>query len=68
MDQSPSQSKDVFNEFLGKFVKVVYSDGSQTAIMKGTITNSDDGFLFVQGDFCQKIISKKNIQKVEVIK
>ncbi len=65
-EQSQSKNKDIFEKFFGKFVKVIYRDGSQLAVAKGVLEQADKEFLFIHGDFSKKIISKTQIEKMEI--
>jgi hypothetical protein len=66
-NQSPSKSS-IFSCFIGKFVKIVYYDGAAVSIMKGILQRVDSFFVYVKGDYSQKIISLQKISSIEPLK
>ena len=53
-----------FEDFLGKFVKAPYKDGSQIKIARGKLESIDNGFIKVVGRLGTLIINSKNIEKM----
>ncbi|MFH1849931.1 MAG: hypothetical protein ABH879_07165 [archaeon] len=58
----------VFEEFLGKKVKVPYKDGTQFRIARGILQSVEGGFVKITGPLGTIIINEKNIEKMSVIK
>lgn len=56
---------EIFSEFLNSFCKILFNDGNEIKIAKGRLTKIGEDFIFCMGDYNQKIISKKNIIKIE---
>jgi hypothetical protein len=61
-------TKSMFEEFLGKEVKVPYKDGTQFKIARGTLKELSNGFVKITGRLGTIIINEKNIEKMSEIK
>jgi len=55
---------EMFNEFLGKEVKVPYKDGSQFKIARGVLIENREGFVKIKGTLGTIVINTKNIEKM----
>jgi hypothetical protein len=59
--------RSVFEEFIGKEVKVPYRDGSQFKIARGRLDLISNGFVKITGQLGTIIINEKNIEKMSTI-
>lgn len=59
--------KELFGEFLGKFVKVVYDDFGKPQIAKGVLKKVNAHFIFIKGDFSDQFITVSKILKINSI-
>ena len=55
---------EIFEDFLGKFVKVPYIDGKNIKIARGMLDAVGNGFVKIKGDLGVIIINMSNIQKI----
>ena len=62
------KDSSLFEEFLGKEVKVPYTDGSQFKIARGRLQGINNGFVKIVGRLGTVVINEKNIEKMSVIK
>ena len=60
--------ENMFSEFLGKDVKVPYTDGTQFKVARGILTDIQNGFVKIRGQLGTIIINEKNIEKMTIIK
>ena len=56
----------MFEEYIGKLVKVVYQDGDRIEVQKGDLISVENGFIKLQTEFRVYIIAVSQIIKVEV--
>lgn len=54
----------IFNEFVGKNVKVPYIDGKNIKIARGLLDGIGNGFVKIRGSLGLIIINMNNIQKI----
>ena len=59
---------DVFEEFLGKKVKVPYKEGGVTKIARGVLMAVDGDFLKISGELGVLIINKDTVKKCGLLK
>ncbi len=57
----------LFDEFVGKDIKVPYKDGSQFKIARGTLTEISNGFVKISGKLGTIIINERNIEKMSLL-
>jgi len=62
------KSTGMFEDFLGKEVKVPFSDGSHHKIARGILKDIQNGFLKIEGNLGTIIINEKNIEKMVLVK
>ena len=60
--------ENMFSEFLGKDVKVPYTDGTQFKVARGILTDIQKGFVKIKGQLGTIIINEKNIEKMTIMK
>ena len=58
----------IFQEFVGKAVKVPYRDGSQFKIARGHLVEIKEGFVKIEGRLGTIIINEKQIEKMVALK
>ena len=59
---------NLFEEFIGKEVKVPYKDGTQFKVARGVLKNIDNGFVKIVGNLGTIIINERNIEKMALTK
>ena len=60
------QEDSMFEQFLNKFVKIVYDDFGNPKLARGVLIKYDNNFIFLKGDYNEQVIAISKIQKVSL--
>lgn len=61
------EKKEIFQEFLNKFIKIVYDDFGKPQTAKGILKKIDSNFLYIKGDYSEQVVSVSKILKINYL-
>lgn len=62
------KNQQLFQEFIGKPVKVIIEDLGKPHFLRGILTHVTADFIFVEGDYSRQVIPIKLVLKITQVK